>query len=296
MLKAFKASLSISAALMLAGALVSNAQAEDRLRPYILGSSGAGEVAAKADEVKKALEGQGFKVAGEYAPYDQAHVLVVTSAELKDMAAKSEFGGYGAGQRVSVTKAGDNIQVSYTNPLYMGAIYRMKGDFSGVAKKLEAALGKQKEFGSENGLSAAELGEYHYMMMMPYFTDQVELGKFGSQDEAVKAVEEGLKAGKGGTKLVSRIDVTGKEETLFGVALSKDVGADKKVMTTIDTGDLRHTAHLPYDILVSKGTVYTLPGKFRIAQSFPDLPMGSFMQISDAPDSIENALKEVVAK
>ena len=33
-----------------------------------------------------------------------------------------------------------------------------------------------------------------------------------------------------------------------------------------------------------------LHGKFRIAQSFPDLTMGTFMKISGAPDGIEKVL------
>jgi hypothetical protein len=65
-------------------------------------------------------------------------------------------------------------------------------------------------------------------------------------------------------------------------------------MSAIDTDDLRHSAHLPYEVLVSGKHVYMLHGKFRIAQSFPDLGMGSFMNISAAPDAIENTIKAVI--
>lgn len=48
------------------------------------------------------------------------------------------------------------------------------------------------------------------------------------------------------------------------------------------------------EVLVSGNKAYILHGKFRIAQSFPDLGMGSFMTISAAPDAIENSLKAVI--
>ena len=50
---------------------------------------------------------------------------------------------------------------------------------------------------------------------------------------------------------------------------------------------------------MSKGEVFALHAKFRIAVNFPDLAMmgsHSFMDIRCAPDSIEGALKKVVAR
>jgi hypothetical protein len=70
-------------------------------------------------------------------------------------------------------------------------------------------------------------------------------------------------------------------------------------MKEIDFKPLRSTGHLPYEILVSKGEVYALHAKFRIAVNFPDLSMmgdHSFMKIRCAPDSIEGALKRAVGK
>jgi hypothetical protein len=65
-------------------------------------------------------------------------------------------------------------------------------------------------------------------------------------------------------------------------------------MGVTDTGDLKHTAHLPYQILVTGNKAIALPGKFRIAVSFPDLGMGTFMRISNAPGAIQQTLTEVV--
>jgi len=289
----FLQSLSLLGLLLLLSNIV---HAEGELKPYVLGSSGTGMFAAKTADTKKALEAHGFSLVGEYTPYDGAQILVVSNAELQKLAANSDFGGYGAAQRIAITQVGAQVQVSYTNPLYMREIYRMQGDFNGVVAALETALGKQQSFGSEEGLSAEELRDYHYMVFMPYFDDAVEIAKFASHAEAVKAVEAGLAAGKGNTAQVYKVSVDGKEEILFGVALKDGEAADTSIMQTIDKGKLRHTAHLPYDLLVSGKAVYILHGKFRIAQSFPDLSMGTFMDISGAPDAIKEAMRAVVDK
>jgi hypothetical protein len=276
--------------------VTSFAGAEDlRLKPYVLAWTGAGTIDNKLGEVKTALAGQGFQVVGEYSPYKGAHIVVVTSKALKEYASKSEFGAYGAAVRISLTEAGDNLQITYTNPPYMAAAYRMKDPLTAVAAGLEKALGKKTDFGSKDGLKASKLRDYHYMIFMPYLDDQIKLASYGSQEEALKTVEANLAAHAGGTVKVYRIDIPGKQEAVFGVGLSEGDGADAKVMKVLDTGELKHTAHLPYEIVVSNGSVYMLHGKFRIAIDFPDLSMGTFMKISGAPSAIEDTLK-LVAK
>src|SRR5512135_753586 len=223
--------------------IVSSAGAEDALlKPYVLAWTGTGTVEKKLVEVKNAVTQHGFQVVGEYSPYKGAHIVVVTSDALRKSAAKSDFGAYGAAVRISLTEAGGNLQVAYINPLYLAGAYRMKDSLSDVAAALEKALGRKEEFGSKDGLKASKLRKYHYMIMMPYFTDQVKLASYGSQEEAVKAVESNLAAHKGGAVKVYRIDLPGKKESVFGVGLSEGDGADAKVMKIIDVGELKHTA------------------------------------------------------
>ena len=116
------------------------------------------------------------------------------------------------------------------------------------------------------------------------------LAEYGSYDEAVNAVEQGLSGRRGGTEKIYRVDIPGKDEALFGVAVKEGKGADEHVMSIIDFKDLKQTPYLPYELLVSGNKLYMLHGKFRIALSFPDLSMGAFMKISKAPKGIENAL------
>jgi hypothetical protein len=275
------------------------AGAEDaRMKPFVLASRGQGELAKAADDVAAKLGAAGFQVIGRYEPYPGAAVLAVTSDELKAAAAQGRFGAYAAAQRVTVTKVGDEIQVSFTNPVYMGAGYRLKADLSAVAEKLGSALGHLEEYGSAEGKKAKDLRGYHYMLGMPYFDDPWKLATFPSQAEALAAVEAGLAAGRGGTKEVYRAKVS-DDETVFGVGLSDGCGADANVMKHVDFKPVRSTGHLPYELLVSKGEVYALHAKFRIAINFTDLKMmgdNSFMRIRCAPDSIEGALKQVATK
>jgi hypothetical protein len=274
---------------------------DELLKPFVLGSKGPGSVAEKVEAVKTALAGQGFTVVGIYSPYPNATIVVVTNDELKANAAKSEHGGFGAMERVSVTKVRDEVQVAYTNPVYMANAYRMKGDLKSVAAKLEAALGRMEEFGAR-GLTAAKLRKYHYMIGMEYFDEPSVLADYGSYEDAVKAVEAGLAAGKYGVTKVYRIDIPGKQETVFGVAM-KGAGEDNKymddkyIMSEIDFKDIKSTAHLPYEVLVSGNKVYALYARFRIATSFPDLSMmgkNSFMNIMKSPEAIRKALLQTV--
>ena len=278
---------------------IASVMADEALMPFVLASTSSGEIASVTSDVKSKLTGSGFEIVGEYSPYDGAHIVVVTNNTMKAHAAKSDFGAYGAIARVSITKNGDVTEVAYTNPEYMAAAYRMAVDMADIRKQLEGALGAEKDFGSEKKLTAADLRKYHYMFAMPYFDDQSELAKYGSQAEAVKAVEDSLAAGKGATAKVYRVDIPGKDETIFGVALngkdSEDCSGDRYVMGKIDNSTPRHTAHLPYEIVVSDGVPRALSAKFRIAINWPHLSMmgeGSFMSIMCSPDAIENALSQ----
>jgi hypothetical protein len=279
--------------------MVSLAQAEG-LKPFVLGAEPQqADVEQVSVAARAALQGQGFEVAGSYAPYPNAVVIIVTSEALKANAAKSDFGGYGAAMRVAVTKVKDKVQVSYTNPPYWAAAYRMKENLEDVKAKLEASLGRQKEYGSEDGIKEKSLRKYNYMMGMEKFDSlgKHELAEFKTFAEAVSAVEAGLAAGKAGVTKVYRVDVPGKEEAVFGVAIAKGKGADKYIMDYIDFGDVKSTAHLPYEVLVSGNKVYHLFARFRIAISFPDLSMmgsNSFMSIMSAPGAIKESLIETV--
>ncbi len=289
----------LAGVVLLAGA--SQAFAETYLKPFTLAYITSGDLTAAAEEAKSKVTGAGFEVVGSYSPYEGAIIIAVTSDDLKKSAASSEFGGYGAAMRVTATKVGDEIEISWTNPLYWGNAYRL-ADMSGMEKAraaLEQALGRKQDFGTgDKKLTAKDLRKYHYMFGMEYFDDPSELAEYDSYKEAVDAVERGLAEHAGGVSKVYRIDIPGKEETVFGVHMTRDCSGDEYIMSRIDKDRPRSTGHLPYEILVSGDEVYALYARFRIAISWPHLPMiqsdtgATFFNIMCAPNAIEEALIE----
>ena len=302
---------------------LNTAMADDELlKPFVLASRSDGALAAKIEASKAALIANGFTVVGTYTPYPNATILIVTNDELKNNAAQSVNGGFGAAQRVAVTKIKKELQVSYTNPVYMANAYRMKGDLKNVYASLEKALGKVEEYGGK-GATPSKMRKYHYMFGMEYFDEPSILAEYPSYEEAVAAVEANLAAKKEGVSKVYRVDVPGKQETLFGVAMAGKPGttkvtkevegqneqfgtlmtgapeADQYIMSVIDFNEIKSTAHLPYEVLVSGKNVIALYARFRIAMNFPTLKMmgsNSFMNIMECPEAIKHTLQKAVSK
>ncbi|MEJ6684154.1 MAG: hypothetical protein QNL96_09325 [SAR86 cluster bacterium] len=269
-----------------------SALADDNLKPYILTSATYESLIDATAAVTEKLTANGFQVVGQYSPYAGALVIGITSEALQGIAANTEHGGFGAVVRLSITEAEDGLQIAYVNPDYLAGIYRMDS-LAEISSALATALGEGETFGSSKGLSAKKLAKYHYMMAMPYFDDVDVLAHYDSFADAINSVEKNLEAGVADTVKVYRVDVTGKEEALFGVGLRSGDGSDQTVMTNADLAETKHTAHLPYELLVSGTDVIALRGRFRIAQSFPDLTMGTFMKIRSAPGAIKNTLTQV---
>lgn len=282
--------------------MAASVQAADTYRPFILASRGTGEVEAKVAEVKAALTGAGFTLVGDYEPYDNAHVVIFTNDALKSVAAKTEYGGYAAAQRAAVTKIGDDLQVSYVNPTYMAYAYRLADNLAGTSETLAKALGKMQDYGSAKGLTERKLGKYHYTFGMEYFDNPYDLATYGSYAEAQKAVEKNLASNKVGVRQLYRIDIPGKEETIYGVSMKAPEGGDKYMddkfqMGVFDFAELKGTPYLPYEVMVTGNRVVALHMRFRAAVHYPDLKMmgaNSFMNVMPSPEAIRKALTAAV--
>ena len=259
--------------------MLSSLYAEDLYKPYIMAD-------ITGNNVISTLESNGFEIVGEYTPYDNAKIIIFTSDAIKKIASQTKNGIFGSALRIAVT----DKDITYTNPKYWGYAYRLKSDMNDLYKKLSDILGNKGEFGSKKGLSEKKLRKYHYMMSMPYFTDLVKIGDYKNHKEAVETLENALRKSK---CFIYKMDIADKNETLFGTAIKGEHdGADKVVMTTLNsfTKGTLHTAYLPYEILVEGKSIYILNGKFRIALSFPDLTMGQFMKIKNAPKNIKKSV------
>jgi len=289
---------------MLVGVVVSTAQAAQTYLPFALASNDAGTIADKVEGTKSALTENGFEVAGEYAPYKGAYVIVVTNDELKKAAASKARGGYIAAQRISLTEMGGKVQISYTNPTYMTYAYRVNAKLPQTTAALKKALGHIQDFGPAEGKDAEDLNDYHYTFGMEYFDEPLELNTKGSHSAMVAEIEKNLGAKRSGASQVYKIDIPGTKQTLFGVAMKapsegKKFMDEAYIMSEIDFKPLRSTAHLPYEILVNDKEAEALHARFRIAINFTDLAMmgdNSFMNIMSTPDAIRDVLTAVAGK
>lgn len=286
--------------------LVPNLHAAQGLKPFVLGGTVAGKQIAEAtQDIVSSLQDAGYDILGQYSPYADSSVVVFTNSSLQDLATRSKRGGYGAILRVALTDNAGSIEVAYTNPLYWTNAYRMQDGAAPIAEQLKSVLGFEQSFGSGDlALTARDLRKYHYTFLMEYFDDPSVLNYFESHQQAVKTVRENLAKKVSAATQVFELqlgsDIDGKEMTLFGVGLggvdTDDCSSDAYIMNRIDKDSPRHTAHLPYEILIYGNQAEALYARFRIAISWPHLPMmasdtgATFFSIMCAPGAIEDAL------
>lgn len=295
----------VSLSLLMAAVLfTATVAAKDTMyKPFIVASAGPGTLAEQTESTIAALEDAGFEVSGQYSPVDGTNIIVVTNDELKKIAAMSDRGGYAAGQRISVSEAGDNIEVAFMNPVYIQYGYRLNGDMQPVYDALVASLGNVKACGGgSKKMTARKLGKYHYMMGMQYFDDPSELGSFDSYEAAIAAVENGLAKSGDALTQVYRIDIPGKQQTVFGVGMKMSNDDEEDLDSTFQMGVVdfegcKKRAYFPYEILVDGKNVEALHMRFRMAMHFPNLSMmggHGFTKLISAPGVIEDALEDMV--
>lgn len=278
----------------------------ENLKPYVLGAVSDKSFEATKTIVKNNLEASGIKVLGEYQPAKDSKrwVLAVSSNDLAS-AVKNEAGltGFAAVLRVAITVEGSNVNITYTNPVYWGNAYfrddfpKVESYYKSFSNKMVAAMRKSgvykgTYFGSVKGIEVDDLREYQYMFGMPEFDDVVTLGDFSSFEAAKNKIDANIKKGIANIKLVYAYEIPGTKLKLYGFAIN---GADGETsfLPTIDLGAPKHTAFLPYEVLVNDKEVVMLHGRYRIALAFPDLTMGTFSKIMSTPGDIEDALKQV---
>ncbi len=294
--------------LTLTGLLISAlAFAEAGLQPYLLAHISDQNAAETAESIKTGLANGGFAVVGQYKPAEEPkrRILAVSHPALLDtLSALRQTAGFLAAIHIGITEQGGKSLVTLQNPEYWGNAY-LQDEYPQAEKTIKQltgtlaqALGNNEPplegFGSTQGFSAEDLREYHYMFGMEYFEDQVELGEFESYENAVSTVEKNL----GSSTLLAKVfsqELPGKEVKLYGVELRGETG-EGHFMPIIDIADRKHTAFLPYEVLVMGKQVRMLHGRFRIAISFPDLTMGTFGNIMSTPGDIEDLMETLVQK
>jgi hypothetical protein len=295
-----KLSFVLLISLLLAGPIA----AETTYQPFVLASVNDSGLDEQIDATISALEQAGYTVVGQYSPIDDSNVIVVSSQNLSAIAALSDKGGYGAGQRVSVSLRDGKTEVAFINPLYIQHAYRMEGDMQSIYDQLSKILGNVEIYGAEKKMTAKKLAKYHYMMGMQRFDDPSELGTFESHEAAIAAVESGLAVEGDALSLIYRIDIPGKDQTVFGVGMKATSDAKDEVdidaahqMAIVDYEGYSKVAYFPYEVLVNGNEVEALHMRFRMAVHFPDLSMmgaHGFTKLMSSPGATQDVLKNMV--
>ena len=277
------------------------------LSPYTLGAVSENSLKEASILVKEKLEAHAFQVLGEYAPAGDENrwLIVITSGELLEAAAEiGDLAGFAGALRVALTVETGKVKISYTTPTYwLNAYYRddyekVESKLSPISRRLELVMRESGSysgtgFGSQKGIYAEDLRSYKYMVGMPRFQNTNQLGEFSSYREAIDKIESRLINGVPDVTRVYSIEIPGKNLKLYGFALGGEKG-ESHFLPIVDITSPRHTAFLPYEILVVDNVVHMLHGRYRIALSFPDLTMGTFTKIMSSPGDIEKLLERVV--
>jgi uncharacterized protein (DUF302 family) len=280
--------------------IIFNTTAQD-LSPYIKVGESTKSIQQVSEEVKDALESNSFSILGTYHPEGKENlkVLVFTNTELKNTVIKvTDRGALAAAFKVGFVEKDGKVSISYTNPdyilrAYLGNNYNsFSNTFEKFSKDVKAALSaignEFKPFGGN--VDADKLAKYHYKIMMPYFTDPVELNEYTSFEEGLKTIQNNLNANKGNTVEVYKIVYPDKKVAVFGIGLKSKEDGESAFLPTIGED---HIAAMPYEIILQGKEVTMLHGKYRIALHWPDLTMGTFMKIMSTPGDIEDTLEEV---
>jgi len=271
------------------------------LAPYIKVGESTASIQQVTDEVTKVLKDNSFSVLGIYNPSykNTLAVIVFTRSDLRNTVVKvKDRGALASTMKIGLVKKDQKVIISYTNPEYFLRAYlntnynsykSILSKFNADLKATLSTLGSEfKPFGG--AISADRLGKYHYKMMMPYFTDPVELNEFASFDEGLKIIINNLNAKKGNTVKVYSVVYENEEIAVFGVGLQSKDDGESYFLPKIGED---HVAALPYEIILQGNTATMLHGKYRIALHWPELTMGTFMKIMSTPGDIEDTLEAV---
>ena len=269
------------------------------LSPYIKIGETSETIQQASDNVIKVLKENSYSILGSYNPMNNSgyKVVVFTNNDLRNTVVKiKDRGALAAAFKVGFVSKNGKITISYTNPDYILRAYL--GDnygtykstfekFSADLKTAFSSIGDEfKPFGGT--VEADKLKKYHYKIMMPYFSDPVELNEFSSFEEGLAIIEGNLKSKKGNTVQVYKLVYPDKEVAVFGVGLSSKEDGESHFLPKIGTD---HVAALPYELILQGNKATMLHGKYRIALHWPDLTMGTFMKIMSTPGDIEDALE-----
>jgi len=271
------------------------------LSPYLKIGETTESMQQASEKITQALQNNSFTILGSYNPSNKSTLKVIafTRTDLKNTVVKvTDRGALAAVFKVGLVAENGKVTMSYTNPeyllrAYMGDNYNTHENsfqkFDADLKTAFSTIGNEfKPFGGT--VEAEDLKDYHYKIMMPYFTDPVTLNEFSSFEQGVKTIEANLKAKKGSTVLVYKLVYEKENIAVFGIGLQDKATGEPHFLPIIGEDNV---AAMPYEIILQGKKATMLPGKYRLAVSWPELSMGTFMKIMGTPGDIEDVLETV---
>ncbi|MCD4729257.1 MAG: hypothetical protein K8R74_01560, partial [Bacteroidales bacterium] len=276
-----------------------NVSADEELWAYYKVGSLEISMNEAVGQVKEALSSKGFEVIGEYNPEnnDGLYVIAYTRDDLQKTVIKvKDRGALASVLKVGLVKKEEKIIVSVLNPSYLFYAYLMDeadaymNELNIVTNDVKSAMKAVGEdytgFGGSE--EAKDLKDYHYMMMMPYFTDPVELNEFDSFEQGVSTIRKNLNAKKGNTVKVYEVILENEKVAIFGVGLLEPEEGEAHFLPIIGEDNI---AAMPYEIILQGKEATMLHGKYRFALHWPKLTMGQFMKISSTPGDVEDFME-----
>ena len=285
--------------LILSVLFISTNLSAQELSPYLLVGDSPNKLEATEQKVTAALEAADFEILGTYhAENNQTlKVIVYSRKDLQNITLKvKDRGALAAALKIGLKVDGPNTTISYLNPEYLFQAYlrdsydKHSAGLEKIASDVEAAMSPlgNKNTGFGGAMSAEDLRGYHYKIMMPYFTDPVELKEFSSFEEGVKTIESNLNSQKGATELVYSLKFNDDKVAVFGIAFIDEEKGEKQFLPIIGED---HLAAMPYEIILEGKTATMLHGRYRLALHWPELTMGTFMKIRNTPGDYKDAFE-----
>jgi len=173
-------------------------------------------------------------------------------------------------------------EIRVQNPSYFAAAFLQEkyhyGDFKTTLEALDNALGGMSEVKEHYALS--DLASFHFMIGMPNFEDSIVLAKGTDLREKV--------SDDNASQYISFTLALPNGSVLVGHKLQKKTYAYLKKIKSENNALL-----FPYEVMIKEGKAVMLSPQYYLALSLPLLSMTDFLQITSAPEEIENDIKRV---
>ncbi len=271
------------------------------ISPYVKLATYDGPINEAVGTVTTLLSEKGYEIIGQYQPGDnpELYVLVFTNDEIKAFCQKSKDRGIlAAAMKVGFQLDEGKVTVSIVNPEYLFYAYfqekmnepSFNEEALKISLKVKSFMGEdslQEPFGGD--LKVEKLVKYRYMAGMPNFSKAVSLAEFGSFDEGLAAIRNGLSRG-GSTQKVYEIVSANKEIAVFGIGLKDEEKGEAHFLPIIGES---HVAAMPYELIDQGDEAIMLHGRFRFALHWPELTMKTFTKIMSSPGDVEDAMKSL---